>query len=188
MEDIINDEKELKRITLKDGREVLIRKAVKSDASKIIQYVTAVGGESDNLTYGINEFDITEEKEEQIIESINSRDNSIMMLAEIDGEIVSMLFISCGTRPRTRHAGEFGITVKKSCWGLGIGNAMISSLIEWARSTEIIRKINLKVRTDNTRAIALYKKHGFREEGISTRDLYINGSFYDCCIMGFEID
>lgn len=178
----------MKKLILKDGREITIRKAVRSDAPRMVQYVSVIGGESDNLTFGLNEFELTVEKEELIIESMNSRDNSIMIVAEINGEIASMLSMSCGTRPRTRHVGEFGITVRKPFWSLGIGNAMISYMIEWARDTKIVRKINLRARADNSKAIALYKKHGFREEGVATMDLYINGSFYDSILMGLEIN
>jgi RimJ/RimL family protein N-acetyltransferase len=188
MGSIINKEKKMKKIILKDGREMTIRRATISDASKMVQYVSVIGGESDNLTFGLNEFELTAEREELIIESMNSKDNSIMIVGEIDDQIVSMLSMNCGTRPRTRHVGEFGISVRKPYWSLGIGNAMITYLINWAKDTNIVRKINLKARSDNANAIALYKKHGFKEEGVSTRDLYINGGFYDCMIMGLEID
>lgn len=178
----------MKKQVLRDGREIIIRRAVKSDAYKMVQYVSKIGGESDNLTFGLNEFDLTAEKEELIIESINSKDNSLMIVAELDGEIVSMLSFGGGVRPRTRHAGEFGITVKKAFWGLGIGGAMLDYMITWARDTRIIRKINLKARIDNKNAIALYKKYGFKEEGVTTRDLHINDVFYDSLLMGLEID
>lgn len=178
----------MKKLSLRDGREITIRKAVRSDALKMVQYVSKIGGESDNLTFGLNEFDITVEKEELIIDSTNSRDNSIMIVAEMDGQIVSMLSLGSGTRQRTRHVGEFGITVGKPFWGLGIGSAMIEYMLEWARDTHIIRKINLRARIDNKNAISLYKKYGFKEEGVATRDLYINGIFYDSVLMGLEID
>jgi RimJ/RimL family protein N-acetyltransferase len=178
----------MKKIILKNEKEMIIRKATRLDALRMVQYVSVIGGESNNLTFGLNEFELTKEKEELIIENTNSMDNSIMIIAEIDSEIVSMVSMHCGTRPRTRHVGEFGITVRKPYWGLGIGSAMLDYLIEWAKGTNIVRKINLKVRSDNSKAIALYKKHGFTQEGVSTRDLYINGEFHDCIIMGLEID
>lgn len=178
----------MKKLILRDGREVTIRKAERPDAPRMVEYLSVIGGESDNLTFGLNELEITIEKEEMIIESINSRDNSIMIIAEINGEIASMLSMNCGTRPRTSHVGEFGITVRKHFWNFGIGSAMIDYMIEWAKNTNIVRKVNLRVRSDNSKAIALYKKHGFREEGLATRDLYINGKFYDSIIMGLEIN
>lgn len=178
----------MKKIILRNGKEMTIRKAAKSDAPKMVEYLSVIGGESDNLTFGLNEFKPTAEEEESMIESRNSSNNSLMIVAEIDGEIVSMLSMACGTRPRTRHVGEFGITVRKPYWGLGIGNAMLDFLIDWAGNTNIVRKINLRVRSDNTKAIALYKKHGFKEEGLTTRDFYINEVFYDSINMGLQID
>lgn len=178
----------MKKLILRDGRELIIRKAVIPDAPRMVQYLSVIGGESDNLTFGLNEFEISVDKEELIIESMNSKDNSIMIIGEIGDQIASMLSMACGTRPRTRHVGEFGITVRKPFWGLGIGDAMLDYMIEWSRNTHIVRKINLRARVDNNKAIALYKKHGFMEEGVATRDLYINGSFIDSIIMGLEID
>ncbi|WP_200791861.1 GNAT family N-acetyltransferase [Caloranaerobacter azorensis] len=39
---------------------------------------------------------------------------------------------------------------------MGIASQLIKELIEWAKSSGIIKKINLKVREDNERAINLY--------------------------------
>ncbi|NLA57464.1 MAG: hypothetical protein GX855_00940 [Firmicutes bacterium] len=36
----------------------------------------------------------------------------------------------------------------------------------------MIRKVNLRVRTDNQAAIHLYKKMGFREEGRITKEIF----------------
>lgn len=52
----------------------------------------------------------------------------------------------------------------------------------------LIRKINLIVRNDNFAAIHVYKKLGFIEEGVITRNLQINGRFYDALFMGYTID
>jgi RimJ/RimL family protein N-acetyltransferase len=46
----------------------------------------------------------------------------------------------------------------------------------------------LKTRTDNFKAIKLYKKLGFEEEGMLKRDILINGTFYDTLCMGMMID
>ena len=40
------------RQILKSGQELLIRKAVKEDSTKIIEHMSFIGGESDNLTLG----------------------------------------------------------------------------------------------------------------------------------------
>ena len=75
-------------------------------------------------------------------------------------------------------------------WGSAkcVGSVLIKYLVSWARDSQIIRKINLKVRTDNFRAINLYKRLGFISEGIITREFFINGEFFDSMHMGLEIN
>ena len=82
------------------------------------------------------------------------------------------------------HVGKFGITVRKPYWNLGIGNVLLECIVDWAKNTGVIRKIDLRVRTDNKSAIKLYKKYGFQQEGIIKRHFYIEDKFYDCLQMG----
>lgn len=171
-------------LRIKDGRELIIRKAKIEDSEKLAEYMKAIPLETDFLTFGENELKITAEIEEKIISSIRSKDNSIMLLAIIDGEIAGNCTFRAGERKRVRHTGEFGITVRKPYWGLGIGSILMESLISWAKDTKIIRKINLRVRIDNQKAIKLYEKFGFEKEGILRREFMIDGEFYDSILMG----
>ena len=43
---------------LKNGKFIEIRKAKKEDAAELLDYLNLVGGESDNLTFGANEFNM----------------------------------------------------------------------------------------------------------------------------------
>ncbi|KAJ53018.1 RimJ/RimL family protein N-acetyltransferase [Clostridium tetanomorphum] len=95
---------------------------------------------------------------------------------------------SGGARERNFHVGEFGVSVLKKYWGNSIGEELIKYLINWSKNSRIIRKINLRVRTDNTRGIYLYKKFGFLEEGVLKRDFLINDVFYDSLLMGMIIN
>jgi len=167
---------------------IIIRKAVKSDAEQLIRYLNIIGGESDFLTFGTGQFERTVEQEEYYIQDISNKKNALCIVAEINEKIVGNLNFSGGPRERTAHTGEFGISVLKEYWGNGIGEELIKYLINWSKESGIIRKLNLRVRTDNTRGISLYKKFGFIEEGIIKRDFLINGQFYDSLKMGLEID
>ena len=84
--------------------------------------------------------------------------------------------------------GEFGVSVLKEYWHLGIGRSLILFLLTWCRDSKVIRKVNLKVREDHRIGITLYEKLGFKKEGIITRYFCINDNFYDAIIMGMEID
>ena len=93
-----------------------------------------------------------------------------------------------GNRLRTRHAGEFGITVTRGCQGVGLGRRLMAMLIDWARRGGIVRKINLLVRADNEAAIALYASLGFETEGRKRRDMLVGGTFHDALLMGLLVD
>lgn len=175
-------------VKLKDGQDLLIRPAKRDDAEDIIQYVNLVCTQSDNLTFGKGEFDITLEKEKELIDSIACSDNQLMLTAYLEDRLVGFLNFSAGSRPRIKHAGEFGVSVLKEYWGLGIGTALVEQLIDRARQTRIIRKINLRVRNDNHGAIRMYQKLGFNREGVRSREFLLDGHFYDVLCMGLMID
>jgi RimJ/RimL family protein N-acetyltransferase len=80
------------------------------------------------------------------------------------------------------------MSVLQSYWGLGVASALIDALLEWAGATRIVTKLNLRVRTDNQRAIALYERKGFRIEGTLTKDVFVDGSYYDNLLMGRDIE
>jgi RimJ/RimL family protein N-acetyltransferase len=79
------------------------------------------------------------------------------------------------------------MSVRKQYWGLGIGSLMLDTLIEWARSTQIVKKINLRVRTDNQRAILLYERKGFVMEGTIRKEIFLDGKYFDHHWMGLEL-
>lgn len=178
----------MKKVMLKNKKELLIRKAVEEDAGQMAQFKTYISGESDFLSFGENEIEIAAETERKIIQSENATDNSVIIIALIDGEVAGFITFKGGAKIRKRHAGEMGISVRKKYWGLGIASLLLEVLIEWAKGTQIIRKIDLLTRADNEKAIRLYEKYGFKKEGILTRDLCINGVFYDSVSMGLPIN
>ena len=178
----------MKQIQLPEGNKINIRKARKADAIAILEYIDTICTESDNLTFGKGEFDINIEQEENIIDNASRKNNALYLVAVLENKIIGNLTFSAGKRPRIAHTGELGISVLQEYWGQGIGTEFIKCLIEWCKKSGIIRKINLRVRNDNYKAIHLYKKLGFCEEGIVTRDFLIKGIFYDSILMGLKID
>lgn len=172
---------------LRNGTVLLIREAVPEDAPALLGYIQAISGESSFLTFGPGEFELTEAKEEKVLRRYRDSDNQLYLLGLVDDSIVTALSFSAGRRPRVRHSGELGMSVRKPYWGLGIGSCMLDTLIEWARATLSIKKINLRVRTDNRRAIQLYKGRGFVREGTIRKEIFLDGQYYDLYWMGLEL-
>lgn len=178
----------MKTYRLKNGETAVIRKATKADAAAILVFVDAVSYESNFLTFGPGEFEITLKQEEDFIDAILIKENSLFLIAELNGIIIGNLTFVGGGRLRTAHVGEVAISVLKNYWNNGLGTELMDFFINWCRQSEIIKKVNLRVRTDNYAASHLYKKLGFLEEGLLARDFLINGIFYDSVLMGFSID
>lgn len=173
---------------LKDGSECIIRRATPKDAAEIVQYSNIIGGESDFLSYGKNEFSYNVEQERQVIRDYNSASNRLFIVAVIDNRICGLLTFWGNNRKRLEHWGEFGISVLRRYWGTGIGQALMDFMIRWAEEGKIIRKIDLMVREDNYSAITLYKKMGFEVEGRIRRAMKIDDTFYNFLYMGRLID
>jgi RimJ/RimL family protein N-acetyltransferase len=175
-------------LVLQDGRSVRIRRAEPDDAAAVLAYLRRVGGETINLTFGAEGPGISEQEEREYLTRVAASDNSLAIVAVVGDEIVGGLTFDGGHRPRMRHAGEFGISVLQAYAGQGLGKALLEYMIAWAERGGVVRKINLKVRVDNTPAIRLYERMGWVPEGRTTRDTLIDGKFSDCLLMGREVD
>jgi RimJ/RimL family protein N-acetyltransferase len=175
-------------ILLKNNLQLTLRRAEPHDAENLLAYIEQTSGESENITFGPGEFELSVEDERKFLQQSAESSNSLYLIAEIDGEIAGTLSFNVGRRSRLKHAGTFGTSVLRKYWNLGIGGHMLAYLIDWAKQNGTIRKINLHVRVDNLPAIHLYEKYGFVREGRQTRELYLHGQFVDVYLMGLHID
>lgn len=177
-----------KNFKLKNGQSLVIREGEKGDAKTLLDFINQVAGETDFLTFGHNEFLTTEAELAEFIQKCQDGSNMLMLVGDVEGEVAGHLTFKGGERPRVEHTGEFGITVAREYWGLGIGTRLIETLIDWARESVLIRKINLRVHENNHRAIKLYHRLGFTEEGLISREYLIDGKFYGNVFMGLPLD
>jgi RimJ/RimL family protein N-acetyltransferase len=171
----------------KDGRTLLIREADGSDAGAVLEYVDLISRETGFLTFGPGEFRLTQREESDYLEKCRCAESCLYLLALLEGTIVGSLTFQAGARPRIQHAGEFGISVRKEYWGIGVASSLIDSLLEWSRNGHRIKKVNLRVRADNHRAIALYARKGFAVEGTLRKEIFLDGAYYDHLWMGLEV-
>lgn len=166
--------------------DLIISKATVKHAEQIVNFLNAVAGETDFLTFGFNEFPLSVAEEEEFISVCLEKNNSLMLVGHVKGEIASQLFIDVSTQPRLSHIGSLGISVSKKYWGMSIGTRMLAAAIAWAKEKNM-GKLQLQVRTDNVSAVALYKKSGFIVEGTITRSIKVHGHYYDEFIMGLPL-
>lgn len=154
-----------KTITLKNGAECILRNAAENDGQAVIDNFNLTHGETDYLLTYPEENCLDAAKESQFLKEKAESHNEIEIVAQVGGVIVGTAGIEAvGKKYKVRHRADFGISVAKKYWGLGIGQALMASCIECARKAGYIQ-LELSVVAGNERALAMYKKAGFTEYG-----------------------
>ena len=160
----------------------IIREAVPDDAEKMILYLNQVGGESDNLLHGENEFIVPIESVKRKLAMSKDSENSIILVALENEQIIARAELDGYHAARIRHRAKFSISVKKEYWNQGIGTEMLKRIIEQAKKMKL-RVIELEVISDNGRGIHLYHKMGFTDIGMYRDYFNVNGIYKDAVVM-----
>ncbi len=149
----------------KDGYAFIVRRPMEEDAESIITYSKKIFASTDQVLTTLEEYKITVENEKVWINNFNLNPDALLLVAEMNSQIVGMLFFMPNSKKKNAHTGEFGVNVHPEFQGKGIGKKLIETLISWARENSRIEKVYLNVFATNRAAIHLYKSLGFAEEG-----------------------
>ena len=152
-------------VTLKDGRACILRNGTASDGQALLDIFNLTHTQTDYLLTYPEEHSYTAEDEAELLRRKTDSVDEIELLAELDGKVVGSAGIgSVGRKEKIRHRAEFGISVDKAYWGLGIGRALTEACIACAKKAGYAQ-LELEVVAENKSAIALYKSVGFVEYG-----------------------
>ena len=160
----------------------IVREALPDDAERMILYLNQVGGESDNLLHGENEFNVPIEGVKRKLTLSNASENSIVLIALENEQIIARAELEGYYPARIRHRAKFSISVKKEYWNQGIGTEMLNRIFVEAKNMNI-RVLELEVISDNHRGINLYHKMGFEDIGIYKDYFYVNDTYKDAIVM-----
>jgi ribosomal protein S18 acetylase RimI-like enzyme len=115
-------------------------------------------------------------------------DRAVWLVARKAGlGLAGFLVVSSTPLRRTRHIGRLEIMVAPSARGAGVGRALMTAAMAWARAS-LLTKISLVVFADNAPAVALYKAFDFVEEG-RRKGEYVeeDGSVRDDVLMACSV-
>ncbi|MFS9038245.1 N-acetyltransferase family protein [Streptococcus timonensis] len=169
--------------------DLLIREAEISDASEVIALLDQIGQESSFTSLDENGLSISESEMQIFIDKQAQSENQITLLAFLNDELAGIINVTADQRPRVRHIGDIFLGIKKTFWGSGLGSILMEEAIEWAKTSGVIRRLQLTVQKRNLAAIHLYEKMGFITEGLQERGACIErGEFLDVYLMGKLID
>ncbi len=179
-----------KTVTLKDGRECLLRNADHPDGQAVYELFNLTHEQTDYLLSYTDENSFNAEEEANFLKEKTESENEIEILAEAGGKVIGFAGIGAiGKKFKVRHRAEFGISVDKNYWSLGIGRALAKACIECAKSAGY-RQVELEAVAENDRALSLYKSVGFVEYGRNPRGFRsrITGDWQEIVLMRLELD
>ena len=158
-----------KTITLKDGRTCLLHGGTAEDAQSSLDVFIRTHEQTDELLSYPDEITFTVSEQAAYLQKKADSPNEIEILAEVDGTVVGLAGIECiGTQYKLRHRAEFGVSIDRAYWGLGIGRALTEACIDCAKAAGYAQ-LELDVVADNAAALALYRSAGFTECGRNPR-------------------
>ncbi len=156
-------------IMLNNGKKALIRNADESDGNDVFEVFNRTHEETDYLLSYPDENSFDPEQEAQFLKEKAISPNETELIAIVDGKIVATAGIeSVGKKYKVKHRAEFGISVLKEYWGLGLGKALTESCIQCARDAGYVQ-VELNVVAENESALSLYRSFGFVEYGRNPR-------------------
>ena len=173
-------------ITIKDkkGREIILRSAEENDAENLIDYLKITAAETPFLIREPDEIALSIEQEQAFIKAKKDSENELLLIAENDGRhIGNCSLTSIGGYKRYRHRCDIAIALYKEYCGIGIGKAMLETVLDIAKKAGY-EQVELEVIADNKPAIALYEKLGFKIYGTFPNNMkYADGSYVDAYWM-----
>lgn len=111
-----------------------------------------------------------------------STENAIFAIA--DGKPVGLIYAIVNPRKKISHvANIFGFYVSNKFRGQGIGSKLMEKAIKKIKVNPDVIKINLGVISDQDSAVRLYENFGFKKVGCLSKELQINGKFFDQLAM-----
>ena len=153
------------KIILKSGKEAWLRNGDASDGNAVYEVFNLTHAETDYLLSYPDENSFDPEQEAKFLEAKTNSLNEIEIVALVDGKIVGTAGIEAvGTKYKVKHRADFGISVLREYWGLGLGKALTDACIQCARDAGYAQ-LELTAVAENNRALSLYQRVGFVEYG-----------------------
>ena len=154
-----------KTITLKNGVECDLRNGTEKDGQTVFENFNLTHAETDYLLSYPEENSFDAAQESRYLKEKTESENEIEIIAVVGGVVAGTAGIEAvGSKYKVKHRAEFGISVAKEYWGLGIGRALMDACIECARKAGYVQ-LELDVVAENVKAMSMYENAGFKEYG-----------------------
>lgn len=170
---------------------MIVRAAAAADARAYIALIKGILAEQPpvDTPYAPGEFNPSTSAIRDLMTDYNAAPNGLFLVAENEsGDVIGALSCKGGAFDADAHTTELGVYVAKDERGHGVGNALLSRAVAWAKASPLVERVELEVFAGNARAIHLYEKYGFEREGVKRRKYYRGGVPVDMWVMALLLE
>lgn len=180
-----------REIVTTDGRRAVLRQVTKDDLDACLAFATSLAEEyAADVYHGtlVAKAPTRTEEIEWLSKTLLDLEKGMMVsvAAEMEGAFAGHSHVSRGSHPDLTHHGSLGIAVSRPYRGIGLGTAMLRTLIEESAALGL-RTIELGALATNENAIRLYERMGFKKVGVIPQKFRRRGIAIDEMIMSLEL-
>jgi putative acetyltransferase len=169
------------------NRDFIVRPADPADAEALTRLAEEVSAEPEAWLISTNGEWRSVGDERRYLKAVRKYPHAAVYVAErSDGAIVGRLSLARDTHPASAHVADLGLMVAKTARRQGVGKALLTASVEWARAAGV-RKIELHVFPWNEPAIRLYEHFGFEREGFRKGHYSRGGDDVDAILMALVV-
>lgn len=154
-----------------------IRRAESYDADQIVQVIKNAE-DSGYMMFNPGEREISPESFAKFIDMLSAKEKSGVFIACEEHQVLGYLIVQNENPQRISHRAYIVAGVHSDSRGKGVGKALFSHVIAWAKSVHLHR-LELTVIAENVSAVTLYQKMGFEIEGVKRDSLLVNDGYVD---------
>ncbi|MDR0194133.1 MAG: GNAT family N-acetyltransferase [Myroides sp.] len=151
--------------TLKNDTQITIRPATRNGSAALLTLIKEYLDNSEYIPINAKDFTKTPQDIADWIKQLNTSANSLMLVAEFQGELIGNLDLTGHHRSTMFHTAVLGMGIVMNWRNTGVGTVLLKTALEWAKNSPL-EIISLDVYTENKSGIALYQKLGFKEVGV----------------------
>jgi ribosomal protein S18 acetylase RimI-like enzyme len=166
--------------------EIQIRQAREDDVGGVLLYLDGLIREHPQ-TLVLPPSLPTVEEERKWMQKYILPTTSTLLLAFASGRVIGVLEFQGNSGSSDKSRGRFGMSVAADFRNRGVGRALVSGLLDWARANGSIHRVELEVHAVNLAAVALYRNMGFSEVRRRYNAGCVNGIACDILDMAQDV-
>lgn len=169
---------------LPTGEEIIIRYPQEDDVNALLECINELAAEETFIL--IQKRQQTLEEEQEFLDSVLKKivaKKQVFLSAWVNGKLAGSSGIEL-KRDAFGHEGEFGIALRETYRGKGIGKLLMKVVLEEAEKVlPDLKLVTLGVFGENTLARDIYKSFGFKEFGWLPEGVFRKGKYDDHIFM-----